>query len=266
MPENGRTQEEPSIVVQEEIINITPRAGAAQNPYLIPASILIGAVIIGAFILIGFSQGGAGNPAAAAGAAAAAQKVDIKDVNIAGDPYIGEASAPVTLAYWSDYQCPFCKAFEVGGVEGINGPAVMPTLIKNYVDKGKLKIVFKDFAFLSEDSDTAALWGRAMWDLYPGKYWQWREAMYHAQDEEHGGFGDEASILALTKKISGVDASAVKARVAAKRDVYKQAIDADKEEGQGFGIGGTPGFITGKTLIGGFAALSKFTDAIDAQL
>lgn len=237
----------------------------AGSPLLIPASILLGAVIIGLSLIIGLSvsRGGPASGVAAAGAPAA---VNIEDVKTVGQPYIGEENAPVVMAYWSDYQCPYCKAFEVGGVEGIDGPAVMPALIKNYVDKGQLKIVFKDFAFLSEDSDTAALWGRAVWDLYPGKYWEWREAMYHSQDEEHGGFGDAASILTLTKKISGVDANAVKARVAAQEDVYMKAINADKEEGQGFGINGTPGFITGKTMIGGFAALAKFTSAIDAQL
>ena len=239
-------------------------ASPAANPLFIPASILIGAVIIGVFLMIGL-QGGSGG-AKTAGTAAVAQAVDIKDVKTEGAPYIGDVNAPVSMAYWSDYQCPFCKAFEVGGVKGINAPEVLPTLIKNYVDTGKLKIVFKDFAFLSEDSDTAAFWGRAMWDLYTDKYWEWREAMYHAQDEEHAGFGDETSILALTKKIPGVDANSVKARVSAKEDAYRQVIDADKQEGQGLGISGTPGFITGKTLIGGFESLAKFTTAIDAQL
>ena len=236
----------------------------AKNPLLIPGSILLGALIIGTSLIIGLSSGTSSNGTTAGTPPTA--NVNIKDVNTAGEPYIGDANAPVVMAYWSDYQCPYCKAFEVGGVEGINSPAVMPVLIKNYVDNGKLKIVFKDFPFLSEDSDTAALWARAMWDLYPGKYWEWREAMYHAQDEEHAGFGNEASILALTKKISGVDASAVKARVAAKKDVFTKAIDADKAEGASFGVNGTPGFITGTKFINGFQPLTSFTAAIDAQL
>lgn len=252
-----------------EVIELSPRPTAteriAKNPLLIPASILLGALIIGASLIIGLSYGSGGGTVAG-GEQQRVEVVNIKDVKIAGEPYIGDENASVVMAYWSDYQCPYCKAFEVGGVKGINAPAVMPILIKKYVDTGELKIVFKDFPFLSEDSDTAALWGRAVWDLYPSKYWEWREAMYHAQDEEHGGFGNEASIFALTKKISGVDASAVQARVSAKADAYKQIIDADKKEGGNFGIGGTPGFITGKTMIGGFEALATFTAAIDAQL
>ena len=258
MPE---AEERPTLIPSH-----TPVSPTAANPLFVPASILLGAVIIGVSLIIGLSVSRGSSPSGSAGIGAAAQAVDIKDVKTEGAPYIGNANAPVTMVYWSDYQCPYCKAFEVGGVSGINAPEVLPTLVKNYVDKGNLKIVFKDFAFLSEDSDTAAFWGRAMWDLYPDKYWEWREAMYHAQDEEHAGFGDEASILALTKKIPGVDANAVKARVSARENAYRQAIDADKQEGQGFGINGTPGFITGKTMIGGFESLAKFTAAIDAQL
>lgn len=230
------------------------------NPALYtPIAIVVAGIIIGAFVMMGL-QGSA--------APEGVQKpvaVDIKKVNIEGDPYIGAANAPVVLAYWSDYQCPFCKAVEMGHEQIPIEPA-FPTLIKEYVDTGKLKIVFKDYAFLSEDSDTAALYGRAVWELYPTKYWEWREAMFNAQDEEHGGFGNEASILALSAKIDGVNANALKAKVAEKKDAYASAIAADRAEGTKLGISGTPGFITGKVLIPGAETLANFKKAIDAQL
>jgi protein-disulfide isomerase len=173
-----------------------------------PIAIVLAGVIIGAFVMVGLSKMGA-----AQGGNATLPKVDIADVSIDGHPYIGNENAPVVLAYWSDYQCPFCKAVEVGHPQIPTEPAI-PALIEEYVNTGKLRIVFKDYAFLSEDSTTAALWGRAVWDLYPDKYWEWRKAMYEAQDEEHGGFGDEGSIYALTQGIDGVNANAVRTRVA----------------------------------------------------
>lgn len=119
----------------------------------VPVAIIIAGVVIGVFVMVGLSKSG-GNTAG--GQQPAAANVDIKDVKTANDPYIGKANAPVTLAYWSDYQCPFCKAVEVGGVQGISVSASIPSLIKQYVDTGKLKIVFKDYPFLGEDSTTAA--------------------------------------------------------------------------------------------------------------
>ena len=96
----------------------------------------------------------------------------------AGDPYIGQANAPVVMAFWSDYQCPYCRAFEVGGVPQITTPAAFPDLVKNYVDTGKLKVVFKDFQFLGQNSIDDGEYARAIWALYPQQFFAWREAMY----------------------------------------------------------------------------------------
>ena len=228
----------------------------------LPVSIVVAGILVGGGLYLGLSNGGS----AAQGGIQPTVAVNIKDVKTDGAAYIGKADAKVVLAYWFDYQCPYCKAVDVGGIPQIPIEPAMPILIKDYVNTGKIKIVFKDFAFLSEDSTTAALYKRAVWNLYPDKFYEWHEAMFHAQDEEHGGFGDEASIVTLIKGIAGMDAAKVKADVAANREKYQAAIDADRAEAGKFGINGTPGFITGKTLIPGAAEISSFKDAIDPQL
>ncbi|MDO8514152.1 MAG: thioredoxin domain-containing protein [bacterium] len=226
-----------------------------------PLAILLAGALVAGGLYFGLA-GKAGNT----GTDPAPVAVDIKDVQQDGEPYIGDKNAKVVLAYWFDYQCPFCKAVDVGGVAGIPIEPSMPTLIKDYVNTGKLKIVFKDYAFLSDDSFTAANYENAVWKLYPDKFYEWHEAMFKAQDEEHAGFGNEASIVALMKKIPGIDADKVKADVAANSAAYREEAAADQQEGTSFGISGTPGFITGKTLIPGAAELDKFKAAIDPQL
>ena len=234
----------------------------ALQKFSVPLSI----VVAGAFIAGALYYGGnGGNPGGQVAAPAAA--VDIKDVKInMTDPVVGDKNAPVTLAYWFDYQCPFCKAVDVGGIPQIPIEPSLPTLIKDYVETGKLKIVFKDYAFLGPDSTTAALYMHAVWDLYPDKFYDWHEAMFVAQDEEHAGFGNEESILALSAKIPGLNADKLKQQVASKREAYTALIGANQQEGASFGIQGTPGFITGTTLIPGAEQLSTFKAAIDAQL
>lgn len=233
----------------------------------IPIAIVIaGALIAGAvyFASIGRAPVGVG---AGAGTPPPAPPVNIKDVKTAGDPFIGNPDAPVVLAYWSDYQCPYCKAVEIGGIPQIPLTPAIPVLIKDYVDTGKLKIVFKDYPFLGNDSITAALYEHAVWELYPDKFYAWRTAMFKAQDEEGDkGFGNEASIVELIKTIPGMDGSKVKALVAQKKDAYTKSMDEDKQEGTSFGIQGTPGFITGTKLIAGAADPSSFKTAIGAQL
>lgn len=257
MDENTQINEirEVSIITEEKKEFLTtPRA------IVIGAGIVAAAIIVGSFVVGHGPFKRVSDPAGAD----SQQAVDttgvppnIKNVTIAGNPYIGKVDAPVVLAYWSDYQCPFCKQIET---------TTIPTVIKNYVETGKVKIVYKDFVFLGPDSLTAALYEHAVWDLYPDKFFAWREAMFAAQDKENGGFGDEASVVALTGTIPGVDATRVKAQVAQKKDAYQKEMDKDRDEGVKMGAKGTPSFVTGTTLIPGVVPYTSFSSAIDAQL
>ena len=241
----------------------------AQNNYsnlYLPIAIVLAGALVGLGLFLGLRGGTLGQQADGNGATAA---VNIKDVKItAEDPYIGNANAPVTMAYWSDYQCPYCKAVEVGGVPQIPLTPAIPTLIKNYVDTGKLRIVFKDYPFLGQDSVTGALYEHAIWKLYPSQFYAWREAMYKAQDEEGDqGFGNAASIDQMIKtKFKQMDDAKIKADIAANTQKYTDEMNADRDEGAKFGIQGTPGFIIGKTLIPGAVELASFTQAIDPLL
>ncbi|OGG72343.1 hypothetical protein A3E65_02315 [Candidatus Kaiserbacteria bacterium RIFCSPHIGHO2_12_FULL_56_13] len=222
------------------------------NPYLVPVAVVIaGLLIAGAVVWNGNnpSTGGEGAPQGAT--------VDISDVKTDGAPFIGDEDAPTTIAYWSDFQCPFCKQFEIN---------TFPLIIDKYVDTGDVRIVFKDLQFLGPDSTTAGVYARAVWELYPSRYWPWREAMYEAQDEEHGGFGDEASIVALTKTISGIDATKVTQATKANKNTYETMLAADRAEAGSFGISATPSVIIDTQVIAGAQAYAVFEAAIEATL
>ena len=221
------------------------------------AVIIALALIISACIMHGTFTSGVRQDTPTTTTTTGAPAVNIKDVNLSNEPYIGNPQAKVVLAYWSDYQCPFCKQFETN---------TLPQIVSDYVQTGKVAVVFKDFSFLGPDSATAALDARAVWQLYPQQYFAWRSAMFSAQDTENTGFGDEASIEKLTATIQGIDVSKVVAAVAANKDAYQKAIDADRDEATKFGIQGTPSFITGTTLIPGIADFSAFQKAFDPQL
>ena len=120
----------------------------------VPLSIIIaGAIIAGAVV---FALKPSAGTDIGTGTQPTQANVDVKDIKILPtDPVIGRPDAPLTLVYWFDYQCPFCKQFE---------ETTLQTLMDTYVKTGKLKIVFKDFPFLGNDSIVAAEYKHAIWE------------------------------------------------------------------------------------------------------
>ena len=232
-----------------------------------PIAIIIAGIFVAGGLFLGLSHN-SGAIATTNGIQAAAPAVNIANVKTAGEPYVGQANAPVVMAFWSDYQCPYCRAFEVGGIPQITTPAAFPDLVKDYVDTGKLKVIFKDFQFLGQDSIDDGEYARSIWNLYPQQFFAWREAMYNNQPEENSlsEAANKAHIEQVTKTISGISLAAVEADIAKNKSTYDAEMSADEQEGEADGIQGTPGFIIGTTLISGAEPLSSFTAAINAQL
>ncbi len=225
--------------------------GPVLERYITPLAVLAGAIIIA--LALAFGRGGEApqpdnKPAAV---------VDIKEVKTEVSPFVGEKDAPVTIAVWFDYQCPFCKRFDLD---------TLTQVYQNYVTTGKVRIIYKDFQFLGPDSMTAGLFARAVWDAHPDKFYPWLSAMMEAQDEEHGGFGDLATITTLTRSIPGIDTDRVLKLMTDKKAEYEAAMAADRAEGQSFGINGTPATIIGTQVLSGAQSYATIQAAIDAEL
>lgn len=184
------------------------------------------------------------------------QSADISKVKVAGEPFYGNQNAPVTIAVWTDYQCPFCQKLEQESITKI---------ISDYVNSGKVKIVFKDWAFLGQDSQSAGIFGRAVWEASPDKFYKWHKAMFDNQGQENSGWATKAKMDSLATSV-GIDASKVDQLVAQKTTEYQKMIDDDKAEGTSFGINGTPGTIVDHQLIVGSQPYPTFKSAIDALL
>lgn len=236
----------------EEVIVVEAMSTKKDTQWAMPASIVVAGALIAGAIFLTHST----NPPIPKTTTPSLVQADSEKMDISGSPFIGSATAPIVMIYWSDYQCPYCKKTET---------EVIPGLVKQYVDTGHVKIVFKEIAILGSDSLSATLASHAVWDLYPDKYFAWREAMFAAQDQENGGFGDMPSILALTKTISGIDASKVEAEINAKKDAYQTKIGAAYAEFDSVGLNGTPAVLIGTTFVKGAQPITSFVNAINQE-
>ena len=143
----------------------------------------------------------------------------------------------------------------------------MPQIIKDYVDTGKVKIVFKDYQFLGDDSQTLGKVSRAVWETLPSKFYQWHKALYDNSGTENTGWATKDKILSITTGVLGAaDAQKVMALAEKNAVAYQNEMDADKAEGAAMGISGTPGTIIGKQLISGAQPYSVFKQMIDLTL
>ncbi len=77
---------------------------------------------------------------------------------------LGEDQALVLLEVYSDYQCPFCGRYYV--------EAIKP-MIKDYVDVGKAKLLYRDIAFEGDKSQWAAEAVRCANDQ--DKFWEYHD-------------------------------------------------------------------------------------------
>ena len=67
---------------------------------------------------------------------------EIMNVSLDDDPVLGDKSAPVTMVEFSDYECPFCKRYF---------DSTYPELKRDYIDTGKVKVVFRDLPLSFHD-------------------------------------------------------------------------------------------------------------------
>lgn len=170
---------------------------------------------------------------------------------IPGDPLaLGRPDAPVVISEWGDFQCPYCRAYTLN---------TEPSLVRQYVDSGRVRVEWHDFAYLGPESELAARAARAAGRQ--GRFWQYHDALYRHQGRENSGTVTGTSLLATARSV-GLDLARFQ-RDYADPEIAKQVSD-DRELGAALGVTGVPSFVIGGQMIVGAEPLATFHQAIDA--
>ena len=143
-------------------------------------------------------------------------------------PILGSPNAPVTVVEFGDYQCTFCSKF-FHETESI--------ILTNYVKTGKVKILFKDFVILGQDSVNAA--NATHCANEQNLYWEYHSILYNNWAGEDTGWADIthlhefANTLDLDMDMFSTCMSDLK---------WNELINLSSIDGQKLGVSGTPTF------------------------
>ena len=173
-----------------------------------------------------------------------------------GSPLLGSPDAPVTMVEFGDYQCTNCNRYFHNTEHDV---------LQNYVETGKLKIIFIDFAFIGPDSLVAAQAAHCAQEQ--GKYWEYHDELYSNWDGENTGWASKDNLKKFTVNVD-LNKSFNECLDSSK---YASKVTNNISIGRQLGVTGTPTFILFKSTgdaqkIVGAQPYSTFNTVLDSML
>ena len=160
-----------------------------------------------------------------------------------GSPVLGSASAPITIVEFGDYQCEACYHWYHN---------TRADIIDNYIETGKVNLVFMDLPFLGRDSITAAQATYCADDQ--GKYWEYHETLYNFQEAIDNGWASKDRLVSFAFNL---DMNMDEFNDCMDSSKYAKRVKANYDESQRFGAEATPTFL----IISPDGAVKKITSA-----
>ncbi|KAF6244465.1 DsbA family protein [Nitrosopumilus sp. b2] len=170
---------------------------------------------------------------------------------------LGDSSAPVTLVEFGDYQCHFCNVF-FHSTEG--------DILKNYVETGKVRMIFKDFNIIGPDSINASHGAHCANDQ--GMFWEYHDILYSNWTGENNGWASSENLLKFAQEI-GLDIDVWSDCMISGK--HSQTIVASNDDARSLELTGTPAFFVigpdGKvTRLFGAQPYSTFENIFEIEL
>ena len=175
--------------------------------------------------------------------------LEFVSVSADDDAVLGDPNAPVTIIEFSDFQCPYCAKFVT---------ETMPLLKENYIDKGLVKLVFRDFPLPSHAA--AAVAAEAAECAPDELFFEMHDVIFENMSVWASSENVEEALINLASDL-GADISAC-----LKDGEMTDEVAEDYAAGRTYGVSGTPTFfINGKKLVGAWP-YETFVEVIESEL
>ena len=177
------------------------------------------------------------------------------------DPIIGNPDAPITIIEFSDFQCPFCARFHV---------QTLPSLMEEYIEQGKVKLVFRDFPIqnIHPNALPAAVAAECANDQ--GKFKGMHDLLFENQ-KQWSDLETSPVLSTFVQYAKDLQINEEEFTSCLTGGKYIDEIRNDLEDGRNYGVSGTPGFFIGNDDVGyvelkGAQPFDSFKRIIDSQL
>ncbi|NQV39994.1 MAG: DsbA family protein [Nitrosopumilus sp.] len=145
-----------------------------------------------------------------------------------GSPIMGSSNAPITIIEFGDYQCPNCKKWFLN---------TKPDIVINYIDTGKVNLVFIDIAFLGKDSVPASIATYCAEEQ--GTYWDYHGFLYSNQLSIDSGWANSDSLKGYANNL-GLNMDMFVSCLDSEK--YQKRVQFNTNEAERNGVTGTPTF------------------------
>lgn len=108
-----------------------------------------------------------------------------------GSPILGDIDAKVTLVEFGDYQCHFCNVFF---------HSTEHKILQQYVETGKVKIIFKDYNIIGPDSVNASHGAHCASEQ--GLFWEYHDILFSNWAGENNGWASSENLLRFAQEIN----------------------------------------------------------------
>ena len=161
---------------------------------------IVAAVVVVALAVVVVAAGGSSPPPKPRGAQATTAAQGISAL-LAGIPQsadtLGQPTAPVTLKWYGDLECPYCKEFTLGA---------LPSIIGQWVRGGQLKIEYLSMETATREPKVFKIQQvAALAAGMQNRMWNFIETFYHEQGEEDSGYVTEQYLHGLASQIPGLN-------------------------------------------------------------
>jgi protein-disulfide isomerase len=155
-------------------------------------------------------------------------KITMDTFVLNGSPILGDSNAPITLVEFGDYQCHYCNVFF---------QSIEDDIIKNYVETGKVKMIFKDYNIIGPDSINASQGTHCANDQ--GLFWEYHDILYSNWTGENNGWASETNLVNFAEEV-GLNMDEWSECMIQQK--HSQTILSSNNDARTLGLTGTPAF------------------------